>query len=1354
MKSSYRLLLFCAFALLLFITSKSYSQFSVWKKQFNGQGLSVGINPINPNTIYSQANDNRIWVSRDRGTSWSSLPVIMPSLLREILVHPKDTATIFAVNFFEGLRRSTNGGISWQIVLNSYGIDGESFGYDPLHPDTMYAGNFQDAAIFRSTDRGTTWTLKGHAGSSGLCGLAIRPDSADILLAGSGNGQISKSTNQGQNWHLVKPGGSQEIPKIVIDPVNPQIAYGSAYSGLLSSDGVWKTTDGGEHWALTALASKSMWSLDIDPRHPNILYAGTFDEVDAAVYWTTDGGASWADLDKGFPQNNAMWNLKVDPLDSSNIYVGVTVGAFGANGVYKLANANAGIEGVVRDSLTGQPIVTGSLVINPGANVYSLGFTGGVFGFYRFNGDTTSIVTENVTINSALFKTQQISLVNDSILQKDIIVQPGEISGDIFNDLNLNGVRDGGEPGLADWVLQVTGQKNASIHSDSTGHFVISDLFPGTDTVREQTRLGWVQTHPTPSNYTLTISMANKFYPGRDFGNHVGHHVVSIVPAPNSNNVSRPGVVHAVFDTMMDVTQFNDTSSWIVSGSSSGRHRGSFIFGSGDTSVTFTPIDSFQAGEVVSLDLSTKLKAAGGAAFTPYGGQFTTGVPASNGTLLPRRDYNVGSGPWAVAIADLNNDGFNDIVAASPGSSVASVLINNGDGTFAPAVPYPTGSGARAVALGDIDNDGDIDVVVANNGFTTVTVLKNNGNGTLAAKVDYAAGGNPSSVSLGDLDGDGYPDIVSTNTTSNVIAVLNNDGAGNFSAPHPYPSGNQPWWSTVADINRDGGLDVLVANALSTSTVSFLSNIGAGKVALQTSYTVGGFARAIAAADFTNDGRMDLVAANSSSTSVSVYRQDVAGNYPTRTDVATGAGPWGVATGDLDGDGYVDVCVVNATANNLSVLKNMSGTSFSRTDYATGLNPRGVAVADLDGDGDLDVVVANSGDGTVSVFRNSIFTMSIAGWNLVSVPVRPLSFAKTAVYPYAVSRAFAYVGGYIARDTLTNGTGYWVKIDSVQPVGYNGQRVLNDTLHVTTGWNLIGTLAQSVSTGSVVANPPGIVSSPYFGYNGSYYVASSLDPGAGYWVKLKGDGTLVLNASPAQQPMAKAGGKNELELFSTLSIEDSRAYRQTLYFSSNPECRPLVSSYEVPPLPPEQSFDIRFASQRLAEAAGSEGPESFAIRVSNAAYPLTLNWSVRDDESRRWSVVSGGVSRNLAGRGKSVVAAPATGTESTIFLKAAAAGHTPLPSEFSLGQNYPNPFNPSTQIRYQLSAEGRVTLTIHNLLGQEVARLIDSDHPAGYYTAHWDAANAPSGVYYARLKVSSKAGERLYEATQKLVVMR
>lgn len=90
----------------------------------------------------------------------------------------------------------------------------------------------------------------------------------------------------------------------------------------------------------------------------------------------------------------------------------------------------------------------------------------------------------------------------------------------------------------------------------------------------------------------------------------------------------------------------------------------------------------------------------------------------------------------------------------------------------------------------------------------------------------------------------------------------------------------------------------------------------------------------------------------------------------------------------------------------------------------------------------------------------------------------------------------------------------------------------------------------------------------------------------------------------------------------------------------------------------------------------------------------------------------------------------------------------PIPIAFDLRQNYPNPFNPSTVIRYQLPVEGYVSLKVYDLLGREVATLVNEAKEAGYYEAVFDASSLGSGVYFFRMH----AGE--FNAVRKLVVVK
>jgi len=78
-----------------------------------------------------------------------------------------------------------------------------------------------------------------------------------------------------------------------------------------------------------------------------------------------------------------------------------------------------------------------------------------------------------------------------------------------------------------------------------------------------------------------------------------------------------------------------------------------------------------------------------------------------------------------------------------------------------------------------------------------------------------------------------------------------------------------------------------------------------------------------------------------------------------------------------------------------------------------------------------------------------------------------------------------------------------------------------------------------------------------------------------------------------------------------------------------------------------------------------------------------------------------------------------------------------LPATFHLEQNYPNPFNPETIIRYQLPKTGRVTITIYNVLGQEVETLVNTLQPPGAYKITWQPAELAAGVYLYQLRVGN-----------------
>jgi hypothetical protein len=78
-----------------------------------------------------------------------------------------------------------------------------------------------------------------------------------------------------------------------------------------------------------------------------------------------------------------------------------------------------------------------------------------------------------------------------------------------------------------------------------------------------------------------------------------------------------------------------------------------------------------------------------------------------------------------------------------------------------------------------------------------------------------------------------------------------------------------------------------------------------------------------------------------------------------------------------------------------------------------------------------------------------------------------------------------------------------------------------------------------------------------------------------------------------------------------------------------------------------------------------------------------------------------------------------------------------IPNEFSLSQNYPNPFNPSTVISYQLPVTSNVTFKVYDILGNEIATLVNEEKPAGSYKVNFNASGLSSGIYFYQLKTDS-----------------
>jgi hypothetical protein len=366
-------------------------------------------------------------------------------------------------------------------------------------------------------------------------------------------------------------------------------------------------------------------------------------------------------------------------------------------------------------------------------------------------------------------------------------------------------------------------------------------------------------------------------------------------------------------------------------------------------------------------------------------------------------------------------------------------------------------------------------------------------------------------------------------------------------------------------------------------------------------------------------------------------------------------------------------------------------------------------------------------------------------WNLVSLPFGVSDPRVSVQFPQATSQASAYIPGVgnVAGDTLLPGRGYWLRFDSAAVVGLSGVPLTAESVAVAAGWNLLGSVLDTLSVAGLATVPGGIITSPVYGfsYDSGYAPVDEILPVRGHWVKTSDSGVVLL--APALLRPGPGAGESATALLAglnTLSLGEPDGRRQVLYYSTAP-VHASAPELELPPQPPAGVFDARFTSGKLAE----RGEGVFPIALQTTADRIILRWSTRA-AGGPVLLRAGSLRIPLQGEGSMEVSAGAP----LVLIMGEAAG---IPTEFALEQNYPNPFNPTTVIRYGLPAPGRVSVKVFDLLGREVATLVDDVQEAGYHSVEWKGATlagspAGSGVYFYELRAGS------YVETRKMLLLR
>ncbi len=387
--------------------------------------------------------------------------------------------------------------------------------------------------------------------------------------------------------------------------------------------------------------------------------------------------------------------------------------------------------------------------------------------------------------------------------------------------------------------------------------------------------------------------------------------------------------------------------------------------------------------------------------------------------------------------------------------------------------------------------------------------------------------------------------------------------------------------------------------------------------------------------------------------------------------------------------------------------------------------------------GSYTVVISSGTDSAGLNFGNSFDPNSnyhvIDNWNLLALPKNVADHATKALYPTATTGAFVYAGNYQSADTLRNGRGYWLKFHHAQNVHILGDEIVSDTVAVKKGWNIIGGLSHPTSVSSIVQSPPGIVISNYYLYTGSYQIADSLRPHFGYWVKMNADGNIALASSSIAvtlPPAPESSPGSIAKSYAIFTFVDAHGMMQSLNVDAGDATAAIRS--ELPPLPPEGGFDVRFSNQQWSTSL-SPG-KSAVVNITGASYPMKIRYETHTEGMQL--ILDG---RKLSLSGSSEFMLPGAVRSISLQMDERLQSKV-IPRETSLGSNYPNPFNPTTEISFAVgsaSNDAMVTLDVFDVLGRNIASLVHERKGAGTYSVVWDAGVFPSGTYFYRLTVGA-----------------
>ena len=437
------------------------------------------------------------------------------------------------------------------------------------------------------------------------------------------------------------------------------------------------------------------------------------------------------------------------------------------------------------------------------------------------------------------------------------------------------------------------------------------------------------------------------------------------------------------------------------------------------------------------------------------------------------QDADVG----AMAFADVDNDGDNDVLLIGKGGPIKTTLyINDGIGNFtAMANPSLVNVFDGDVKFLDADNDGDLDVFITGSTSSpanTSNLYLNNGSGmyTLSTGSNFEqmrSGKND----IGDVDGDGDIDIITTGQNPNgnpVTKLYLNNGSGIYNPQTSSTFTNLQYGaSRFIDTDNDGDLDLLICgeNNAGQSITELYTNNGSGVFTLNTSSSFDSFSFSdIATGDIDNDGDYDFIICGQSGANIStkLYLNNGSGVFSELG--GTPMAPVMVGTvklADFDNDGDLDIYVMGSGSGGgnaviAKIYANMGTNTFIEAASIIGAYLSSAAIADVNGDNLLDIIHSGTSftqptHGT-RLFLNTTAILGESQYEQMNVPrifPNPTNGTITLDFNQEVD---ATVFIYNARGTLVQSeivSGHYSHFELLHEPGLYFMKVKSDNIEMT-----------------------------------------------------------------------------------------------------------------------------------------------------------------------------------------------------------------------------------------------------------------------------------------------------------------